>query len=234
MKLLVSPINLAEARECVQGGADIVDVKNPTEGSLGASFPWVIKEIRCQLSPDVPLSAALGDVPFKPGTIALAALGLASCDVQFIKVGLYGIKTLEEGIQLMKAVIEAVKNYNGNINIVAAGYADAKRIGAITPDLIPEVGRRADCDLIMLDTAIKDGLRLFDHCEKTFLRKFVQTAHDNGQLAALAGSLRKEDLRVLADIRTDIAGVRGAACSNFDRQNGTILASHVRELRNSF
>ncbi len=233
MKLLVSPINLSEARECVQGGADIVDVKNPAEGSLGAGFPWVIKEIRQFLPPELPLSAALGDVPFKPGTIALASLGLASCGVQYIKVGLHGIRTLEEGIQMMKPVVETVKSYN-KIQIVAAGYADAQRIEAIKPNLIPEVGRLADCDLIMLDTAIKDGLRLFDHCKINFLEKFVQSAHEQGQQAALAGSLRKEDLKVLAQIQTDIAGVRGAACSNSDRNRGTIQSSLIRELRKAF
>ena len=46
MLLLISPINHEEALESIKGGADIVDVKNPKEGSLGANFPWVIKEIR--------------------------------------------------------------------------------------------------------------------------------------------------------------------------------------------
>jgi uncharacterized protein (UPF0264 family) len=39
--LLISPINTQEAREAINGGADIIDVKNPKEGSLGANFPWV-------------------------------------------------------------------------------------------------------------------------------------------------------------------------------------------------
>ncbi|VVB93549.1 (5-formylfuran-3-yl)methyl phosphate synthase [uncultured archaeon] len=32
MKLLVSPINVEEAKICKLGGADIIDVKNPKEG----------------------------------------------------------------------------------------------------------------------------------------------------------------------------------------------------------
>jgi len=36
--LLISPINTEEALEAIEGGADIVDVKNPKEGSLGASL----------------------------------------------------------------------------------------------------------------------------------------------------------------------------------------------------
>ena len=45
MLLLISPINTDEARESIEGGADIVDVKNPKEGSLGANFPWVIETL---------------------------------------------------------------------------------------------------------------------------------------------------------------------------------------------
>jgi len=37
MKLLVSPINVEEANICKIAGADIIDVKNPKEGSLGAN-----------------------------------------------------------------------------------------------------------------------------------------------------------------------------------------------------
>jgi uncharacterized protein (UPF0264 family) len=43
MKVLVSPVSLEEARAvAAAGGTDIVDLKNPQEGSLGPSFPWII------------------------------------------------------------------------------------------------------------------------------------------------------------------------------------------------
>ena len=46
MKLLVSVIDEAEARLAVAGGVDVVDVKNPAEGSLGAPAPAVIEQVR--------------------------------------------------------------------------------------------------------------------------------------------------------------------------------------------
>ncbi len=39
-------MNEKEAQEAIAGGADIIDVKNPTEGALGANYPWVIKRIK--------------------------------------------------------------------------------------------------------------------------------------------------------------------------------------------
>ena len=75
MKLLVSVVDAAEARLAVAGGVDIVDVKNPAEGSLGAPVPGVIAQVRDVLAAELPLSAAIGDLPCLPGTAALAALG---------------------------------------------------------------------------------------------------------------------------------------------------------------
>ena len=46
MKLLVSPRTIEGAIEAINGGADIVDCKNPDEGSLGATFPWIIGAVK--------------------------------------------------------------------------------------------------------------------------------------------------------------------------------------------
>lgn len=45
--LLISPDGVDEALDCAKAAEhlDIVDVKKPDEGSLGANYPWVIREI---------------------------------------------------------------------------------------------------------------------------------------------------------------------------------------------
>ncbi len=90
MRLLVSVVDAAEARLAVAGGADIVDVKNPAEGSLGAPEPGTLTRVRDAVPADVPLSVAIGDLPSLPGTAALAALGAARCGAAYVKVGLMG------------------------------------------------------------------------------------------------------------------------------------------------
>ena len=62
------------------------------------------------------------------------------------------------------------------------------------------------------------------------LKKFVESAHDFGLKAALAGSLRKQDLPVVYGLGADIAGLRGAACTNSDRVGGQITRKLVSEL----
>src|SRR5271165_2830702 len=102
-------MNEKEAAEAIAGGADIVDVKNPREGALGANFPWVIKRIREMTPRNIQVSCALGDVPNLPGSISLAALGAASLGVDYIKVGLHGFKTSKEAVFLLQNVNKAAK-----------------------------------------------------------------------------------------------------------------------------
>ncbi|MDD3455273.1 MAG: (5-formylfuran-3-yl)methyl phosphate synthase, partial [Methanobacteriales archaeon] len=195
MLLLVSPINTKEAIEAIKGGADIIDVKNPREGSLGASFPWIIREIR-RITPDNMLvSATLGDVPYKPGTVSLAALGALTAGADYIKVGLYGTKNFKEAVDVMENVVKTIKDEKNEAFVVAAGYADAHRIGSLDPMEIPEVAYESGADVAMLDTAVKDGRTLFDFLSVDELQEFVQEAHDRKLKAALAGSIKKEQLK---------------------------------------
>jgi hypothetical protein len=230
LKLLISPINDKEASEAIAGGADIIDVKNPQEGALGANFPWVIKRIREITPKNIEVSCALGDVPNLPGSISLAALGAASLSIDYIKVGLYGFKTAKEAVFLLENVNKAAKEYNPKIKVVATGYADAERIGTVDPTLIPEIASKAKVDLAMIDTAIKDGKTLFSFLSGKQLKEFVDSAHELGLEAALAGSLRKQDLPLVYDLGTDVVGLRGAACTNSDRISGQITRKLVREL----
>lgn len=87
MLLLISPDSVEEAIDCAKAAEylDIVDVKKPDEGSLGANFPWVIREIRDAVPADKPVSATVGDVPYKPGTVAQAALGAVVSGATYIK-----------------------------------------------------------------------------------------------------------------------------------------------------
>jgi uncharacterized protein (UPF0264 family) len=228
-KLLISPKDVGEARECVEGGADIIDVKNPKEGSLGANFPWVIKAIRSAVPREIEVSATIGDFPDLPGSASLAALGAATTGVNYVKVGLYGSRTEEAAAFLMKQVVKAVKDYDSNIKVVAAGYADAKRVGTIDPFKIPSVAAEANADIAMVDTALKDGRSLFDFLTPEEIEKFTSEARELGLKVALAGSIKQEEIAKAASFKPDVIGIRGAACSNGDR-NGRIEARRVREL----
>lgn len=231
MELLVSAINIDEAKEAVIGGADILDVKNPKEGSLGANFPWVIREISDFADEDMIVSTTIGDVPYKPGTVSLAALGCAVSGSNYVKVGLYGPENYDEAMEVMEAVVRTVKEYDESITVVACGYADAYKVGSVEYMDIPEVAHDSGCDLAMLDTYIKDGHRLTDHLSCDQLKEFTDKAHEYGLKVALAGSVNADDIQMLESINCDIMGVRGCVCTGNDRNNGTIDHKLVEQLK---
>ena len=210
MKLLVSPTNVEEAIISEKGGADIIDVKNPKEGSLGANFPWVISEIRSHVKK--PLSATIGDFNYKPGTASLAALGAAVAGAQYIKVGLYDIHSEAEAYDVLSSVARSVKSYDAKRIVVASAYSDYSRIGSIKPSLLPAIAKKAGCDVVMVDTGIKDGKSTFDFMDDDELLSFVGLAHDHGLQCALAGSIKFKDIDPILKMEPDIIGVRGIVC----------------------
>ncbi|MHA1144387.1 MAG: (5-formylfuran-3-yl)methyl phosphate synthase [Candidatus Helarchaeota archaeon] len=233
MKLLVSPFTVEEAKIAIKGQADIIDVKNPEEGSLGANFSWVIRPIEQLVHQNnhQKLSATIGDVPDLPGTAALAALGAATCNVDYIKVGLKGPQTQDAAIKLMKTVIRTVKEYNASVQVVVAGYADSERFHTLNPLLLPEIARQADANVVMVDTGMKDGKNLFDFLSMSKLQEFLDGAREAGIQTALAGSIGAIHVPALQQLRPDIIGVRGAVCENNDRLKGRMRLSKIVELK---
>jgi (5-formylfuran-3-yl)methyl phosphate synthase len=229
MRLLLSVSDAHEARVAVEAGVDIVDVKNPAEGSLGAPAPGVIERVREVVPPERPVSAAIGDLPNLPGTAALAALGAARSGAAYVKIGLLGPSTTHEAVAVLGAAREAV---DGGAVVIAGAYADAERVpgGSLPPRAVVAAARRAGVGGCLLDTAVKDGRGLFEWVTPEALAELVAEGHAAGLEMALAGALRAEDLRVVRATGADIAGVRAAACRDGQR-TAPLDAERIGRLR---
>lgn len=229
MKLLVSPMNIVEARAALAGGADILDVKNPKEGSLGANFPWAIRAVVDLAECKVPVSATIGDLDYKPGTASLAALGAAVSGADYIKAGLLGVRTQEQAEEMLIGIVRAVKDYDSGKKVVAAGYSDYARVNSVPPMLLPGVAAKAGADLVMVDTAIKDGKSTFEFMSGEELKDFISLGHAEGLEVALAGTIGFQHLELLKQLSPDIIGVRGIVCGG-DRR-GAIRLELVEKLK---
>jgi len=215
MQLLVSPSSIEEARRSVT--ADIIDVKKPSEGSLGANFPWVIKEIKSFAQK--PVSAAIGDFTYKPGGASLAAYGAACAGADYIKIGL-AFDGVMRARDMISAVVKAVKDEFPEKYVVIAAYSDYKRMGTISPhDMVP-IAAELGADIAMVDTGIKDSKSTFEFMDEAELASFTARNTDLGLKTALAGSFRFEDITILKRINPDIIGVRGMVCGG--NRNATI------------
>lgn len=218
MKLLISPVDLKEARIVARGGADILDLKNVKEGSLGANFPWVLSAVIKQLGKfPVKFSAAIGDLDFKPGSSALSAYAAAALGADYVKAGLYRVKAGAQAEALALAVVKGVKMANPRALAVISGYADWRRFGGLPPRALVLAAKKAGADIVMLDTALKDGRSLFDNMTRAELARFLALARSAGLGTALAGSVGSRHLAALKELGPDIVGLRGAVCLGSDR-----------------
>jgi len=227
MRLMISIVSAAEGQEALQGRAEILDIKNPVEGSLGAQSPSTIREIVNLFSGRVQISAAIGDMPNLPGTAALAALGAATCGVDYVKVGLRGSSGDNDVLALLREVQQAVQGFSASV--IAAAYADYRRANTLDPERLPRLAADAGVKGCLIDTAIKDGRSLFDFLAPPAIRALAEQAHEFGLLFALAGALHESDLPLARDLGVDIAGFRTAACQD-NKRNGRLDADLVRRL----
>lgn len=216
--LLASVRSATEAELALAGGADIVDLKEPRAGALGALPPQVIGDCVALVAGRRPVSATIGDLPAKPHAIAEAVVRTVSLGVDFVKIGIFPGGAPEE-------VLDALRDRaDSGTRLVALLFADRE------PDfgLVP---RAAECGFagVMLDTMGKATGGLRNALDNPILHRFVEEAHDLGLLAGLAGSLRLEDIPALAPLGADYLGFRGALCR--DGRTGDLDPEALRRVR---
>lgn len=214
LKLLVSVVDTQEAEEAVSVGADILDLKNPEEGSLGAAHPKLIDEVCHRYGEDSPVSVAIGDFPHLPNTASLAALAAAEMGADYIKVGLLGSKSEDKAVEMLTSIQSALTWRKHQVKLIAACYADYQETGTLDPLTLPQLAGTAGFAGCMIDTLNKNGMCLFDYMKKDDILSFIEECKKYNLLCALAGSLQRCHLPLLKELRPDIIGVRGAVCRN--------------------
>jgi len=230
MRLLVSVVSAVEARRALAGGADIVDVKDPREGALGAPSPLVLSEVVRAVGGAAPVSVALGDLPDLPHTAALAARGAVVCGATYVKVGLRGVRSLDRAVAVMSAVFDAVSD---RVAVIAVTYADARVLDppALDVALLPDVVERTGIAGALVDTFVKDGRGLYGWLSESSLIDLVGRTRAAGGSFGVAGQLRAGELR---RVDADVVGVRSAVCRGGDRAaelDSELVAAAVAESR---
>lgn len=229
MRLLVSVVSAQEARRALAGGADIVDVKDPAEGALGAPAPEVLSAVVAAVGAAAPVSVALGDLPNLPHTAALAARGAALGGAAYVKVGLRGVRELDPAVALMRAVASAVP---AATQVIAAAYADAEALDppALPAARLPKLVEQAGISGALIDTFVKDGRGLYGWMGESELADLIARTRRSGASFAVAGQLAPGQLR---RVDADVVGVRSAVCRGGDRSaalDAGLVAAAVAEL----
>ena len=209
MTLLLASVNSGrEAELAVAHGADIVDLKDPSRGALGALEPSVVIEAIKIIAGRRPSSAVIGDLPMEPDAITAAVETMAKIGVDYIKVGLFAGSRRKECIRALASLARQTK-------VVGVMFADSEPDNELI-DLMAESGFVG----AMMDTARKDGRRLLDHVDPAAIDLFVRRCRSQGLLVGLAGSLEAADVPRLLLLAPDYLGFRTALCDQHDRRAG--------------
>jgi (5-formylfuran-3-yl)methyl phosphate synthase len=226
MQLLVSVSDAAEARGAVDGGADIIDAKNPSMGALGAVRPDVLSEIRRVVDSSLVVTAALGDADPAHALEELAREFVVR-GARLVKVGIAGVADAERVEEIIERLARACASVDEASGVVAVAYADSEARWCDAHGLLP-LAARAGASGVLIDTADKRGPGLLELWDMLTLVSWVSEAHAHGLMVAVAGKLGLNDLHAVADAGADVAGVRGAACVG--GRVGRVSSERVRAL----
>ncbi len=207
-KMLASVNCLAEALTALAAGVDIIDLKQPAAGALGALAVADIREIVTHIAGRCPISATIGDLSLQPEIVYPAVAEVATTGVDYIKIGFF-----PAGNPL--AVLESLRPLcDQGQALIAVMFADAQPDFALLPSL-----KHAGFTGVMLDTQHKQTGSLVQLLSPATLSEFVTQAHSLNLISGLAGSLRLHDIPELNKLGADYLGFRGALCQQQHRVN---------------
>jgi uncharacterized protein (UPF0264 family) len=202
---LASVTSVEEAR-MVLNEADIIDLKNPAQGALGALPYQVVEAVVRFVDGRKLVSATVGDLPMTPAALSAAVVAMAETGVDIVKVGFFGHENLA-------VCAKALGELTGSCKMVAVLFAD-QRPEFWLLDTLAEAGFHG----AMLDTANKASGSLTGLMSMHVLHDFVDKAKSRNLLTGLAGSLREKDIADLSEMGADYLGFRGALCLDHFRQ----------------
>ncbi|PAQ04929.1 (5-formylfuran-3-yl)methyl phosphate synthase [Mesorhizobium temperatum] len=217
-RMLASVTGVDEAEIALSGGVDIVDLKDPKAGALGAVSTQTIRRTISLIAGRAPVSAVCGDLPMEPETIRAKAEEIAATGVDYVKIGFFPSANAAACAAALEPVAARTK-------LIAVLFAD------LAPDfeLLPKFAKHRFHGA-MVDTANKANGRLLDHLPPERIPEFIDRAKSLGLIAGLSGSLEAPDIPRLLPFAPDFLGFRGALCGHSGRV-GSISAEAVSQIR---
>jgi uncharacterized protein (UPF0264 family) len=216
-KWLASVQSLQEAQTLLPVLPDILDMKNPSQGALGALSVNIVSQIVTLIDGRCQTSATVGDLPMQAEPIQQAIINMAKSGVDYVKIGVFPDRDLANCLLQLATTVKQLST-----PVIAVLFADNMPEIECVPLL-----KQAGFEGVMIDTAFKNGQHLSEHWDQCKLAEFVKKAKEHDMLCGLAGALRVEDIERLKPIGADYLGFRSALCQR--RQRTSTLAIDLAE-----
>jgi uncharacterized protein (UPF0264 family) len=219
VKMLASVSNLDEAAMALSTGVDIIDLKDPNQGALGALAMDEIAKIVKLVNGRSPVSATIGDLSIIED-VTKTIQSTIKTGVDIIKIGFFDKMDYQ-------ALVQAVSLYSKEQKIIAVLFADGLHDFSVLPLL-----RNAGFYGVMLDTANKNGQHLLSHLNLHALKIFILQAKQLKLEVGLAGALRESQVAELSALQPNYLGFRSALCEESQRENNlnAYKISHIKNM----
>lgn len=231
-ELLVSVRDAEEAAAALQGGAEIIDVKEPAAGSLGAADPQAVLGVARIVSGRVPWTMACGELS---AGVQLLCRHLGTTLGLLADEGLAPPWAVKVGLSAMASrawrddLIVLGHRLPRGVRQVAVLYADHHDCHAPASEEVLGFAAEIPALAVLVDTFDKAAPGVLDVQPLPRLREWRDAAARARMGFALAGKLAMDDLPTAASVLPDIIAVRSAVCSR--GRNGPVEASLVRQAR---
>ncbi|SJM89827.1 (5-formylfuran-3-yl)methyl phosphate synthase [Crenothrix polyspora] len=204
-KMLASVNSVEEALFVLQENVDIIDLKQPALGALGALELAVVREIVATIAKRKPVSATIGDLPMHARLIFNAVQAMAETGVDYIKLGFFPADNWQ-------SIIDQLATLTENSALIAVLFADQQPDMTIIPAL-----KQAGFTGVMLDTMNKKSGSLNQVMTADEIHHFIDQAKQQHLLCGLAGSLSLQSIPDLRQYQANYLGFRGALCNQHIR-----------------
>ncbi len=221
-KLLISVRDQHEAVAAESAGADIIDIKEPTRGSLGAADIETVCAVIAQINGRLPVSMACGEL----SQAADSPSPFRGIPVRYAKIGMSGYRNRG---RWRGDWSHWCRSLSAGTQAIAVVYADAMAAAAPAPLEIISLAAGMGCVGVLIDTFHKQKSRsLLDCCGAAEIIRMIQDAQEKSLFVAVAGSLNRKSIPTVLAWGPDIIAVRGAACAG--NRLGRIESRKVCEL----
>jgi (5-formylfuran-3-yl)methyl phosphate synthase len=218
-QLLISVKNVEEALLASEVGVDIVDLKDPNIGALGALGLRETERIVRAVNGLATVSATVGENHTLLDELVGDIQERTQLGVNIIKIGISELFYASDFVQNMQILTSK------GLKIVAVFFADE----ANDFELLEKIKQAGFCGA-MLDTKNKQQ-NLLQLQTKGTLQSFTQICHQLHLKSGLAGSLRPQHIDLLVRFNPTYIGFRGGACENNVRKSA-LSSTKVTEIKN--
>jgi uncharacterized protein (UPF0264 family) len=205
MQLLISVKNSEEALQALHAGADVIDLKDPSVGAIGALDLENTIQIIQRIDGRATLSATVGEYHCSQLELMNEIEARASIGVDIVKIA---VDKLFYEVDFFENVSELAKR---KVKLVALFFAEEPLDMGILIKL-----KKAGFYGAMLDTKEKHHV-LTEILSEEFLKSFINFCEENQLFCGVAGSLKSQHIDFFKKLEPTYIGFRGGVCKNYMR-----------------